>query len=46
MILTLRETGRMREFATRLVGAKAAFSFSDIMGTSPVFWKRSARQER
>ena len=35
MILTLRETGRMREFATRLVGAKAAFSFSDIMGTSP-----------
>ncbi len=35
MILTLRETGRMREFATRLVGAKAAFSFSDIMGSSP-----------
>lgn len=35
MILTLRETGRMREFATRLVGAKAAFSFNDIMGSSP-----------
>ena len=35
MILTLRESDRMREFATRLVGAKATFSFSDIIGTSP-----------
>ena len=35
MILTLRETDRMREFATRLVGAKATFSFDDILGDSP-----------
>jgi len=34
MILTLRESDRMREFATRLVGAKATFSFSDIIGNS------------
>ncbi len=34
MILTLRESDRMREFATRLVGAKATFSFSDIIGES------------
>ena len=34
LILTLRESDRMREFATRLVGAKATFSFSDIIGNS------------
>ena len=34
MILTLRETARMREFATRLVGAKATFTFDDILGRS------------
>lgn len=35
MILTLRETDRMREFATRFIGAKATFSFDDILGDSP-----------
>ena len=35
MILTLRETARMREFATRVIGAKATFSFDDILGQSP-----------
>ena len=34
MILTLRGTARMREFATRLVGAKAMFTFDDILGRS------------
>lgn len=34
MILTLKETGRMREFATRITGVKASFRFDDILGTS------------
>lgn len=35
MILTLKETGRMREFANRITGAKASFHFNDILGVSP-----------
>lgn len=35
MILTMRETRRMREFANRIAGARALFNFSDILGDSP-----------
>lgn len=34
MILTMRETRRMREFANRITGARALFTFSDILGDS------------
>ena len=34
MVLTLREAERMRAFATRITGAKAAYVFEDILGES------------
>ena len=34
LILTLRETRRMREYATRTIGAKAIYTFESIIGES------------
>lgn len=37
LILTLREARRMREYATRTVGAKAVYTFENIIGEAPAF---------
>lgn len=34
-VLTMRETKRMREYATRIIGARASYTFKDILGDSP-----------
>ena len=35
LLLTLRETRRLRDYAARLMGAKAIYTFDDILGDSP-----------
>ena len=35
MLITLKETGRMRDFANRITGLKPTFQFGDILGSSP-----------
>lgn len=37
MLITLKETSRMREFATRIAGLSSTFQFSDILGDSTAF---------
>lgn len=35
LLLTLRETKRLRDYASRLMGAKAIYTFDDMLGDSP-----------
>ena len=35
LLLTLRETRRLRDYAARIMGAKAIYTFDDMLGDSP-----------